>query len=720
MHWGDLKARILACGTVCPAGDYQFRPEQSTAGPGAGGSGSIFFTTHHGRIRLSISDDSPLTLTADADGSARIIGPGIDVTGCVEEPVYHCPRQAYITLSEGCIFSCRYCSVPTRAGRIKTAEEVTAMIAAVADEIDAISLTSGVIGSVEEDEERAVVVVHAVAGFGIPIGVSIYPLPDTPRRLKDAGACEVKFNIEAATPALFQKMCPGLDYEEIWTILEESVYVFGRNRVFSNVILGLGETDGEMEACIHRLTEIGVIPVVRPLNPTPELPGLPRPSANRILGMAEFAARELKKADLDPRQAKTMCTLCGGCDLVAGKDMMSHVPQHDSTGEACLAASLKTAADRIYTVPGYPVTSLGAACNAVCTVNEKVALEYALGDAVSGRRACVIVKNVGLNACMDPLMNAAVQGLSAGLVIIVGDDTEVAGSQNAQDSRCIGRVAEIPVFAPTADELASVAEAAFQASEQFSRIALVRVTPAVLAAKTTGTTPARVNRKGRLADPSLTMRGRAEAAEMQRREMVQWAQKHSIPALIYPPHKGPVPSCSTITPPESGAPETMQSRGFARTFCKGCPYIPLLQVFQEKKLHPMLDIGCGLLAKNPPWGVGTVGYGLGCAPAVAATSTGVALMGDYALMHSGLSALADIREKGLSALVIIVENGVMGMTGKQTAPDILPYISWAKPIVVNAADSEAIRAALVREDKLKCVIIRGQCPGGQEHETVEC
>jgi TPP-dependent indolepyruvate ferredoxin oxidoreductase alpha subunit len=95
-------------------------------------------------------------------------------------------------------------------------------------------------------------------------------------------------------------------------------------------------------------------------------------------------------------------------------------------------------------------------------------------------------------------------------------------------------------------------------------------------------------------------------------------------------------------------------------------------------------------------------------------------MGDYALMHSGLSALADIREKGLSVLVIIVENGVMGMTGKQTAPDILPYINWAAPIVVNATDSEAIRAALVREDKLKCVIIRGQCPGGQEHETVEC
>ena len=164
----------------------------------------------------------------------------------------------------------------------------------------------------------------------------------------------------------------------------------------------------------------------------------------------------------------------------------------------------------------------------------------------------------------------------------------------------------------------------------------------------------------------------------------------------------------------------MQSRGFARTFCRECPYIPLLQVMREKGLHPVLDIGCGLLAKNPPWEVGIAGYGLGSAPAVAAKSTGVALMGDYALMHSGLSALADICEKGRPVLVVIVENGVLGMTGKQAAPDILPYISWAAPVVVNATDIEAIRAALVPDNRLKCVIIRGTCPEGEDHETVEC
>jgi len=224
-------------------------------------------------------------------------------------------------------------------------------------------------------------------------------------------------------------------------------------------------------------------------------------------------------------------------------------------------------------------------------------------------------------------------------------------------------------------------------------------------------------------------------AELRRREMVAWAQGNAIPALCYPPHEGPVPSCSTVSPPkrenkaggrepeQTGAPwapETMQSRGFARTFCRGCPYPPLLRVMQEMELCPVLDIGCGLLAKNPPWEVGIAGYGLGSAPAVAATSTGVALMGDYALMHSGLSALADIHEKGIPVLVVIVENGVLGMTGKQAAVDIRPYIDWAEPVVADAADTAAIRAALVPDDQLKCVIIRGTCPDGEDHETVEC
>jgi TPP-dependent indolepyruvate ferredoxin oxidoreductase alpha subunit len=80
-------------------------------------------------------------------------------------------------------------------------------------------------------------------------------------------------------------------------------------------------------------------------------------------------------------------------------------------GIDAIAAALRTSTDRQYTIPGYPVTGLGSLLAAEMVINEKTALEYALGDSLSGRRAAVIIKNVGVNACADPLLQATAQGL---------------------------------------------------------------------------------------------------------------------------------------------------------------------------------------------------------------------------------------------------------------------------------------------------------------------
>jgi len=321
MQWRRIKAEILASGGARPVGVSDRWKDQSTAGPGARGPGSFFFVTDAGRVRVAVNNDSLLALVAADDGSAVITGPGLRVEGRLEKPALHCPRQAYITLSEGCVFGCRYCAVPRGPCRYKTPEDVEALILPVLDRIDAISLTSGVLESVEADEARALAVVGRVMRFGIPVGVSIYPTPDTPRRLHELGVSEVKFNVETATADLFAEMCPGLDYELVWKVLAASVRVFGKNRVYSNVILGLGETDEEMAACIRRLTGMGVIPVIRPLTPSAGVAHLPRPGAERILQTAEVLKEALSTADLDPAEALTMCSACTGCDLVPGVDL---------------------------------------------------------------------------------------------------------------------------------------------------------------------------------------------------------------------------------------------------------------------------------------------------------------------------------------------------------------------------------------------------------------
>ncbi|MCK4269983.1 MAG: indolepyruvate ferredoxin oxidoreductase, partial [Methanogenium sp.] len=149
-------------------------------------------------------------------------------------------------------------------------------------------------------------------------------------------------------------------------------------------------------------------------------------------------------------------------------------------GAEVLAEALLKSADTFYTVTGYPVTELAELLHAEMTVNEKTAMEYALGDSLSKKRSVVIVKNVGLNNCADPLINATTQGLISGVLLIAGDDVDVISSQNAQDSRYYGEIAQVPVFDPDRETIGISAETALQASETFSRVSVIRVTSHLL------------------------------------------------------------------------------------------------------------------------------------------------------------------------------------------------------------------------------------------------
>jgi biotin synthase-related radical SAM superfamily protein len=324
MDWPGLKARLLARGTARlsgePAGPYR---SASTAGPGAGSGGSVFFSCGEGRVRLAIDPHSPLEIIHLGTGRAVLKEGASEICGILEPVALHCPRQAYITVTSGCVYRCRYCEVPAIAAGRKTQEEIESMVEAVRDRIDAISLTSGVLHDVEEEEGYVIRVVAALRKFALPIGVSIFPGTDTAPRLHAAGVAEVKFNVEAATPGLFSEMCPGLSYDAIWDALRQSVVLFGRNHVFSNLIIGLGETDEEAGSCMKALCAIGVIPVLRPLNPAGNLAGYSRPPAERLLRLFAVHADALNEAGLDPCHAQTMCAECTGCDLVPGRDRIT-------------------------------------------------------------------------------------------------------------------------------------------------------------------------------------------------------------------------------------------------------------------------------------------------------------------------------------------------------------------------------------------------------------
>ncbi|MFA4862018.1 radical SAM protein [Methanoregula sp.] len=298
----------------------------ATAGPGAGGS-SFFLRSGDHRVRLSIKPESSLKIIPWKEGVAVQKGGRIIAYGQLDLPLCHCPEQAYITVSERCIFDCKFCPVPRLDGRVKTIDEITTLVEAARNQgpVRAISLTSGVAESPEKEAEYMVRVVrHLAARFDVPIGVSIYPTETSSQDLKDAGASEIKYNVETLDRETFRRVCPGLSLEAILAALDEAVGIFGRNHVSSNFILGLGETDACVEEGIETLASIGVIPNLRPISPHPLRNGeivVERPSPTRLLNLARINKAALERHGLDVRAAKTMCLPCTGCDLTPQRDL---------------------------------------------------------------------------------------------------------------------------------------------------------------------------------------------------------------------------------------------------------------------------------------------------------------------------------------------------------------------------------------------------------------
>lgn len=358
---------------------------------------------------------------------------------------------------------------------------------------------------------------------------------------------------------------------------------------------------------------------------------------------------------------------------------------------SALGKSITAYADRIYAVPGYPVTTLIEETGAELCINEKVALEYALGDSLSGKRACVIVKHVGMNVLADPLAHATAQGLTAGVVIVVGDDPTAFGTQTVQDSRIYGSIAVCPVIGmerpdPVGD--------AFAASEKWSRVVILRFVPEDL--KKPGNVHANGSERntGKLADPDLTMYGRAFRAY------------ESVPAMT---DAGFVPfPISPLT--GENVSKSRSERGSSRMFCPGCPFQGVFDLLEEKKIRIICDTGCSLLSMIPPYTSGIANYGMGSSLGVAATSTGVALTGDYALLHSGILTLIDLHAKGRPLLCIVLQNRCMGTTGRQPVPEILDYIGFTNPVVCDAGEQEKISGLLVPDKKLQVLVIQGACP----------
>ena len=333
------KAQLILGGDILLPKGYKmpYRISRSTAGPGAGKRSAVLAFDRM-RIKKGISYDSGEFELIDDNGALSLTRKGEPFLDRVEilPIVFHSPEQAFFNLDQRCIYNCKFCTSPLlkndATGSLSDEKIVDMIRGAMKDHnVVSASLTSGVVGSVAGTVNRMVSCVKAIrAAFpDMPIGVE--PYVDSAEQidaLKRAGASEIKINLETPRADIFGKICPELDHSLIMEMLKASVKIFGPGKVTTNLIFGLGETDGDLEECMETLASFGCAAGLRAvrINEMNEKDlrdagvtiGV---TAERMIGLAEAQKRIFGENSLTTRSFRTMCFECGCCDLIPFRDL---------------------------------------------------------------------------------------------------------------------------------------------------------------------------------------------------------------------------------------------------------------------------------------------------------------------------------------------------------------------------------------------------------------
>ena len=191
--------------------------------------------------------------------------------------------------------------------------------------------------------------------------------------------------------------------------------------------------------------------------------------------MIEYTLDSFQMIENDAKKGFTKVEKQKGYIIMAKKIMLGN----EAIARGAYEAGVKVSA----AYPGTPSTEISE--NIVqykeiyseWSPNEKVAAEVAIGAAISGVRAMFSMKHVGVNVASDPLYTISYSGVNGGLVLVAADDPGLYSSQNEQDTRMVGRAAQVPVLEPSdSQEAKDFVKLAFELSEQYDTPMIVRTT----------------------------------------------------------------------------------------------------------------------------------------------------------------------------------------------------------------------------------------------------
>lgn len=229
---------------------------------------------------------------------------------------------------------CRFCAIEAALDtgsttKVKSPAEL-AEVAEAAVRLDGVRqmvMTTGTSAARDRGAKHLARCVRAVKAAvpDLPIQVQCEPPGDlaTITELREAGADAIGIHVESLDEEVRARWMPGkssvpmADYEAAWG---EAVRVFGRNRVSTYLLVGLGEDPDELVAGAGRLVAMGVYPFVVPFRPLAGTLAMADGATAPEPAVLEYVTRKvaalLQLAGMRGADQAAGCAACGACSAL--------------------------------------------------------------------------------------------------------------------------------------------------------------------------------------------------------------------------------------------------------------------------------------------------------------------------------------------------------------------------------------------------------------------
>lgn len=230
---------------------------------------------------------------------------------------------------------CRFCAIEeSLAAGATVAVKTPAQLAEVAaaavrlDGVRQLVMTTGTTRGRDRGATHLARCAEAISAAvpGLPIQVQCEPPDDLSAigMLHSAGATAIGIHVESLDDEVRARWMPGkatVPLARYWQAWDEAVRVFGRNRVSTYLLVGLGEDPDELVAGAAELIEHGVYPFVVPFRPAAGTlavaDGATAPSQRLLADVTSRVADLLAAAGMRGADQQAGCAACGACSALA-------------------------------------------------------------------------------------------------------------------------------------------------------------------------------------------------------------------------------------------------------------------------------------------------------------------------------------------------------------------------------------------------------------------